>query len=173
MSRTCSICSSTNADEVRLAVLGRETDTAISERFGFSRSAVQRHRVDHIEAPARAVAAAAAKGHDKAKERQALAAATADDARVWLTLGSIAGDLKKVHDRLDQAAEEAAADKQRMALSSLSGQLIRASEVRAKLGGIGQECDGQGASFSLRIFLGEKPIVIEGDPAAEADYQIG
>ena len=171
MARNCTICASPHADTVRTAVLAGETDQAIADRHGFTRAAMQRHRVNHIEAPARAMAKVASRGQDVARERRALAQATAEDPRVWLALNSITADLRKIHDRLDQAADAAAEKGQVMALNAVSGQLIRAAEVRAKLGGVGGEKE-KAATFELKIFIGgEAPVVIEGGSHQAQDMQ--
>ncbi len=157
-------------------MLAGASDEAVGREYGFSRHAVARHRANHIQAVAKAVAQMAGKGAEAREQREALADAAPLDPAVWLTLNSIAADLKAVHDRLERTADGAEADKQRMAVASLAGQSIRAIEARAKLAGIGQErSKEQGGAFQLRIFLGDKPVVIEGGAVieGEAAFELG
>ena len=164
MPRPCSICSSPHADAVQARVLAGASDEAIAREFGFTRPGMQRHRQNHIQAPARAVAQAAGKGAEARAHREAVMQATAADPAMWATLHGLTAALQKVHDRLDRAAEDAAAAKQSMALASLSGQQTKAIEVAAKLGGIGAEkAREHGGGHTIRIFLGNEPVVIEGE----------
>jgi hypothetical protein len=82
---------------------------------------------------------AANKGKDVRDEReQAIAAAEGGDiAVVFLSLERIAADLRRVQERLERTADAAESDKQHLAVASLSGQQLRAAEVRARLGGVG------------------------------------
>jgi hypothetical protein len=116
------------------------SDQKIADRLGggLSRWAVSRHRRNHVEAPAKAIAQAAAKGRDVVEQRaQTLAAAEAGDPAAFVALATIVDDLRKVHDRLERTAAAAEGDSQRLAVASLAGQQLRAAEVRAKLGGVG------------------------------------
>jgi hypothetical protein len=76
-----------------------------------------------------------------------------------------------VQERLERTADAAEADKQRLAVASLSGQQLRAAEVRAKLGGVGGYATPRtekpaGAPFVLTInFSGGRTQRIEGIPA--------
>lgn len=164
MAAPCKICSAPQAMKlVAEMVASGASDQAIADRLGggISRMGVSRHRRSHILAPARAIATAAAKGQDVAQERAELvAAAEAGDPAAFLTLGAIVSDLRKVHDRLERAADAAETDGQRLAVASLSAQQLRASEVRAKLGGVGgfapRQLDGmQAGTFSIVINLGD------------------
>lgn len=73
-------------------------------------------------------------------------------------------DLRRVHDRLERTADAAEQDKQRLAVSSLSAQQLRAAEVRAKIGGVGGYAPGKGgpdgtmATFSVNIHLGNGTV---------------
>jgi hypothetical protein len=100
---------------------------------------VSRHRRFHVEAPAKAVAEAAGKGRANVEQREQLVAAAegGDTAAAFLALNQIAADLRRVQERLERTADAAEGDKQRLAVASLSGQQLRAAEVRAKLGGVG------------------------------------
>jgi hypothetical protein len=114
-------------------------DQAAAPLGGISHLAVARHRQNHIERPARAVLAAVNKGRYARQERDQLVAAaeSGDTAAAFLALNQIAADLRKVQERLERTADAAEVDKERLAVASLSGQQLRAAEVRAKLGGVG------------------------------------
>jgi hypothetical protein len=175
MSRPCACCCSPSVAQIAAAVLNGATDIAIAAQFGLDRQAVRRHRIQHIMAPAAAAAALAGKGRTAVQARAALAAASAEDPRVWIALDSVVRDLRRVRDRLDGAADDAAVARQYAPLAALSGQLLRADGLRAQLGGIGAQERGQPASgFKLTINVGTAaPLTIEGDAASIPDgYQI-
>jgi hypothetical protein len=139
--RPCLICS--DAAKMRTTaemIAAGASDQTIANRIGgIGRMAVARHRLNHIERPVRAVLAAVDKGRTVREEREQLIAAaeTGDVAVAWLTIEALVADLRKVQERLERSAEAAEVDKQRLAVASLSGQQLRAAEVRAKLGGLG------------------------------------
>ncbi|MFC3123518.1 hypothetical protein ACFOD4_00475 [Pseudoroseomonas globiformis] len=125
--------------------------------------AVSRHRRNHLLAPAQAVAAMAAKGQDAALRRaQVITAAEAGDPMAFVTLASIVEDLRRVHERLERTAAAAEDDDQRLAVASLSAQQLRATEVRAKLGGVTGYAppqagtEGNRPPFSVNIYLGNR-----------------
>jgi hypothetical protein len=161
--RPCEICRS--ADRMKLVaqmVAEGVSDQKIADRLGggLNRMAVSRHRRNHVEAPAKAIAQAAAKGRDVVEQRaQTLAAAEAGDPAAFVALASIVEDLRKVHDRLERTAGAAEQDNQRLAVASLAGQQTRVAEVRAKLGGIGgyaaqKTPSGDGQQFTVVFNLG-------------------
>jgi len=163
--RPCLICADSDKATLVTAMIGEgASDQAIADRLGgeLSRMAVSRHRRNHIEAPARALVEAAAKGRDVIEERaQALAAAHAGDPTAFLALAEIVADLRKVHARLERTADAAERDNQRLAVSALSGQQLRAAEVRARMGGVGVYAPTRGnidvavgaAKFSVNIIF--------------------
>ena len=77
---------------------------------------------------------------------------------------------KKVYNRVERVASAAESDQQCVAVASLSGQQLRAAEVRAKLGGAGgygtpRNDKGNAAPFVLNINLsGGRTARIEGVP---------
>ena len=163
MGRPCFICCNSEKYEVARAMIATgATDQAIAGKIGINRMAVSRHRHNHILAPARAIAEAAGKGREVAAQRaQAVAAAAAGDPMAFVQGAAIVSDLQRVHDRLERTADAAEQDKQRLAVSSLSAQQLRAAEVRAKIGGVGGYApakggpEGGGAGvFSVNIHLG-------------------
>jgi hypothetical protein len=162
--RPCEICRS--VDRMKLVaqlVAEGVTDQKIADRLGggLNRMAVSRHRRNHVEAPALAIAQAAAKGRDVVEQRaQTLAAAEAGDPAAFVALANIVDDLRKVHDRLERTADAAEQDNQRLAVASLAGQQLRAAEVRAKLGGVGgyapqKAGGGEVQAFTVVFNLGE------------------
>jgi hypothetical protein len=175
--RICKLCADSHTMK-RAAQLIAEgvSDQSIADQLGLAgaagRMVVQRHRTRHVEAPARAVAEAASKGRQAVTRREGLVAAAeaGDLAAAFIGLEEIAADLKRVRDRLERAAEAAEVDQQRLAVASLSGQQLRAVEVRAKLGGVGgyatpRNDKSDAAPFVLNIvFSGGRTQRIEGVP---------
>jgi hypothetical protein len=174
--RICKVCFSSRMTKraAELIALGL-SDQAVADQLGLAGSAgrmvINRHRRNHIEAPARAMAEAASKGRKAVKEREQLvAAAEAGDPATFLALAEIVETLRQVQGRLERTADAAEADKQRLAVASLSGQQLRAAEVRAKLGGVGGYAAPRGEKsdappFVLTIkFSGGRMQRIEGMP---------
>ncbi len=162
MGRPCSICCDSGDSQLaREMIAAGATDQAIADRIGgINRMAVSRHRHNHVVAPAKALAAAAGKGQDLAAQRAAvMAAAEAGDPAAFIALSGIVNDLRRVHDRLERTADAAEQDNQRLAVASLSAQQLRATEVRAKMGGVGGYApskggpEGQAGTFSVNIHL--------------------
>jgi hypothetical protein len=171
----------------------RLPDRAIAEQLGLKghagRMAVSRHRRNHIEKPAKAIAAAANKGRDLAdRPREVIVAAEAGDPLDYLTVDSIVGDVRRVNERLERTADEAEKGGQRVAVASLSGQQLRAAEVRGKIAGVGGYAAsktqigigiGQRAfePFVLRLHLGEESQTLilapEDAPPFEVRYEDG
>jgi hypothetical protein len=157
--RPCSICS--NTDKLRGAaemIAAGATDQAIADRLDVGRMSVSRHRREHVVAPAKALADAAGKGREVAEQRaQVLAAAEAGDPSAFVALAGIVADLRKVHERLERTADAAEQDNQRLAVASLSAQQLRATEVRAKIGGVGgyapPKAAGQAASAQFNLIM--------------------
>jgi hypothetical protein len=180
--RICGICANGSTMK-RAAELIAEglSDQKIADMLGFpgnaGRMLVSRHRRFHVEALAKAVAEAAGKGRANVQERKELVAAaeSGDAAAAFLALNQIAADLRRVQERLERTAEAAEVDQQRLAVASLSGQQLRAAEVRAKLGGVGgyatpRNDKGNAQPFVLTInFSGGRTQRIEGVPIHPED----
>jgi hypothetical protein len=156
--RICRLCSDSGITK-RAAELIAEgsSDQKIADQLGLAghagRMVVSRHRRFHVEAPAKAIAAAANKGRDVVTQReQTLAAAEAGDPLAFVALAGIVSDLKEVHHRLARTADAAEQDNQRLAVSALSAQQLRAAEVRAKLGGVGAYQPQKAAQINLPGF---------------------
>ena len=163
MGRMCSICCDTRKSQLaRKMIMAGSTDQTIADKMGgINRMAVRRHRRNHVIAPAKALAEIAGKGRDATEQRaNAIAAAEGGDPLAYVGLASIVSDLQRVHDRLERTADAAEQDKQRLAVSSLSAQQLRAAEVRAKIGAVGGYGPGRGSqdsgagTFNVNIYLG-------------------
>jgi hypothetical protein len=117
------------------------TDEAVATAVGgVSRVSVHRHRVNHIQPLARAVADAVGKGMPARKERErALAVAEKGglDPASFLSVGSLTEELRKAADRIERASSEAEKAGSLTALAQLLGQTHRNVETRAKLAGHG------------------------------------
>lgn len=172
----CSICTSTQ--KMRLSaelIAAGMSDQKIAERLGVGRMSVARHRHNHVVKPAKAIAEAANKGRDVAQQRaELMAAAEAGDPAAFVALTAIVADMRKVTERLERTAAAAEQDNQRLAVSALSSQQLRAAEVRAKIGGVGSyaparsaEAAGTGQAFAINIVFsnGERLQVAAAPPA--------
>jgi hypothetical protein len=170
--RPCQICADAASRKLTAEMIAAgASDQVVADRVGgISRMAVARHRQNHIERPVKAIVAAANKGKDVRDERDELVAAAeaGDIAAAFLSLERIATDLRRVQERLERTADAAEVENQRLAVASLSGQQLRAAEVRAKLGGVGAYAPPRGVAsdapkFELNIiFSGGRTQRIEG-----------
>ena len=179
MGAPCKVC--LNPATMRaVAVMVAEglSDQAISDRVGggIGRMSVQRHRKQHIERPAKAVAEMANRGADAAAQRAAtMTAAAAGDPMAFIGLAAIVDDLKRVRDRLERQADMAEQAGQGAAVAALAGQQLRSAEVRSKLGQVGgyaphSVAQGAAGAFSLTINLGggQSPETITITPAPQS-----
>jgi hypothetical protein len=175
--RICGICANSNTMQRAAGLISEGLpDQKIADALGFpgqaGRMLVSRHRRFHVLAPAAAIAEAASKGRANVEQRQELIAAAeaGDVAAAFLSLERIAADLRRVQERLERSADAAEVDQQRLAVASLSGQQLRAAEVRAKLGGVGGYATPRtekpsGAPFVLNIIFSDRETTrIEGTP---------
>jgi hypothetical protein len=174
--RICRICADTRTIKRAASLIAEGlSDQKIADRLNLAGNAgrvlVSRHRRFHVEAPARMVAEAASKGRANVQDREQLVAAaeSGNTAAAFLALNQIAADLRRVQERLERTAEAAEVDQQRLAVASLSGQQLRAAEVRAKLGGVGgyappRSAPNNGTPFVLTIQFGDRVQRIEGTP---------
>lgn len=160
--RICQICASGKLTKRAAGLIAEGlADQKIADQLGLAGSAgrmvVSRHRRSHVEAPAKKIAEAANKGRAIVEQREQLVAAAeaGDAAAAFIGLSQIATDLRRVQERLERTADAAETDNQRLTVASLSGQQLRAAEVRAKLGGVGgygaQRAGGQGDGPVLTV----------------------
>jgi hypothetical protein len=107
-----------------------------------------------VEAPAKALVEAANRGFDaKQRRNELMATAEAGDAvAAFIGLAQVTNDLRKVQERLERTADAAEQDGQRVAVASLAGQQIRATEVRARLGGLGGYVQPKGEKSDAPAF---------------------
>lgn len=122
--RPARACNGGDSQLARGMIAAGATDQAIADRIGgINRMAVNRHRHNHVVAPAKASAAAAGKGQHVAAQRAAvMAAAEVGDPAAFIAPSGIVNDLRRVHDRLERAADAAKLDVQRLTVASLSAQ---------------------------------------------------
>jgi hypothetical protein len=154
MSQFCKICAHPDQAAVRLAFSDGGSDREVGRQLGVSHTAAGRHRRTHIVAPMRAATAALDKGRAvRAQRERHLAAIEGGDLFEILSTGSIAADLRKIRDRLDTSAEDAASANQHTAHAALASQLHRGIELRGKLGGHDKTQPGGSAAamFSVQI----------------------
>jgi hypothetical protein len=138
MARPCKLCTDPDQPAVMIALASGATDRAIGRQFGITHMSVGRHRREHVVRPMQAAATALDKGRGVRERRdQLLEAAEAGDPSAFVALAGIVADLRRVHERLERTADAAEHDNQRLTVSALSAQQLRAAEVRAKIGGVG------------------------------------
>jgi hypothetical protein len=145
MSNPCRICANPAwADQAGSWVREGIADREVARRLGVNKSLVTRHRQRHVITPLQHQLAIADKGDTPRRERERLAAAAEADTptlgdltKAFLSLDGIAADLQTVRDRLERQSNYAEADGARGAVAVLSQAQIRATEVRAKIGGVG------------------------------------
>ena len=180
MARNCLICS--DPSKLRIAaemVAAGATYRVISERLQVGRMVVYRHAKNHIAAPARAILAAANKGSDVRAERErAVVLAEQGDPASWLSLAEIVSDLRRVHTRLEQQADAAAQENQRLAVASLSSQQLKAQEIRARMSGnipgyMPQKQGGEGSPVQFSVVFNFQGRGAERIVMTPADHATG
>lgn len=162
--RACSICVSPRCGEVDAALASGGRLVATGLAFGFSKSSVARHRVNclapRLSAAARIVAPAN-RVRDETDRAKAIAdgtlQATADDIA---TLVGLSARVARALDRLEGAADGAAAGSAYSALAALSGQLFRGVETSGRLHGLygdGKARGEEAQTFTVNIILPPVP----------------
>ena len=158
MARPCKICANPKSLSTAAGMIaGGATDEEVARAIGgLSYMSVSRHRKNHIEKPAAALARAADKGRAVAEQReQTVAAAEAGNiAAAYVGLASVVETLRGVGDRLERVAAGAEGSGSHLAVASLSSQQLRAAELRARIGGIGgygAQKPGQAAGNQLVV----------------------
>jgi hypothetical protein len=192
MSMRCRICANEKQRKaVDKLIAEGLSDAAIARQLGLEagkaghtgRMRITRHRIEHVEKPARAIVAASSKGRDLIEQRQeAIAAAErGDTVASWLGLEAITRDLRQVAERLERNADTAERDGHLTSVAALSGQQLRAAETRAKLGGVGAFAPQRGDAaaqpmFSVNfVFSGEgrqpERVEMSATPVIEGEAQ--
>jgi hypothetical protein len=137
----CQICADAAMMKRAAELIAQQLpDQRIAEQLGLSghagRMAVSRHRRNHIEKPARALASAANKGRAVAEQRKASieAAGRGDEVAVFLGLEEITRDTRKISKRLGRAAKATEQAGQFTAMTGVVAQQHKNLELRGKLG---------------------------------------
>ena len=155
---SCSICSSQNLKAMDDALSGGMSVRAAQTKFGLSKSAIARHRQNCL---APKVAAAArimtpSQGEGDVKRAKEILQGAAPAATDVLTLTGHLERIARSLDRLEGAADSAAADKLHAALAAVSGQLHRGVETAAKLQGFyADPATSTDSKFSISIVIPE------------------
>jgi hypothetical protein len=134
------ICASSANIKIAVEMIAAgESDQAIANKINISRPAVQRHRKNHVEKPALAIAEAANRGSTvrMERERRVQAAEAGDPVQTFIGLNAIVSDLRRVGERLERTAAGAESGGQRLVVAQLASQQHKSAEVRAKLGQVG------------------------------------
>jgi len=151
----CKACASeANRTLVATMIAKGLSDQKIADALGdISRPAVQRHRRNHVEMPARIIAEAANKGRSVVTQREKmLAEVQSDDVAAFIGLASVVGDLKDTRNRLERMVSTAEEAGQLTAAASLVGQQHRSVEVRSRLGGLGSYAPPKATQVNLPVF---------------------
>jgi hypothetical protein len=173
--QACKLCVHPDQAAVTAAFVSGATDREVGKRFGLSHVSAGRHRREHVLRPMQTAAAALDRGRGVRERREDLVQqAEAGDPSAFVALAGIVADLRKVHERLERTADAAEQDNQRLAVSALSAQQLRAAEVRAKIGGVGgfapartadQAAAGQVFSVNILFSTGETVSINTVQPA--------
>ena len=148
MGRRCAVCHHPKNAEIDTRLLSGESVGVIVAAFGFSDAGVRRHLENHVRKPLRTTAIRMG----AVKHPGAVVAAGTNDVGSVIALSDLVGAMQRNLGRLERAADEAEADKARMALAALSGQVSRAVEVAAKISGVGAtKVDSQLISISINV----------------------
>jgi len=157
---TCSICSDPRLPDIEEALSNGVSVRAAQARFGLSKSAIARHRLNclgpKVAAAARIVTPSLAKAQvQRAKALLSGEVATPGDV---ISLTSLLDRLTRSLDRLEQSADAAAVEGLHAALATVSGQLHRGIETAGKLQGLYSEGDqSPREKFSIQILIPEMP----------------
>lgn len=154
MGRRCAVCHHPENAKIDQRLLSGEAVSAIVAEFGFSDAGVRRHLENHVRKPLRAAAIRLG----AVKHPGAMVAAGGTDGGQVVALSDLVGAMQRNLGRLERAADEAEADKARMALAALSGQVSRAVEVAARISGVGATKD-EAKPFSISINIGGREQV--------------
>lgn len=156
-SPTCSICQRTDHPDIDAALMAGKPIVGTAALHGASKSALGRHKLNCL-APK---VAAAAKMVQPAKERRksverakAIVGGEEPLHTDLLSLDGLLGRLARSLERLEGAAQIAAADNLHGSLAAVSGQLHRGIEAAGKLQGLYAEPEvHQQVPFSITINL--------------------
>ena len=156
-SPACSICPRPDQPDIDAALVAGTTIMATAARYGASKSALGRHKLNCL-APKLAAAAKMVQpvkqGRESVERAKAIISGQQPVATDLLSLNGLLGRLARSLERLEGAADMAAGDNMHAALAAVSGQLHRGIEAAGKLQGLYAEPDVQRqAPFSITINL--------------------
>ena len=121
-------------------VAAGNSDQSIATRFGGPVGACERHRINHIETPAKAVLQAANRCRDTRAERDRIFAAAAAGnlaPTTYLSLENLTETVRRIESRLERLAQSAEIDDRHLAVAALSRQQLKAAAFAARLGSAG------------------------------------
>jgi hypothetical protein len=155
---TCSICLHPQLNEIEDALSTGVSVRVAQARFGLSKSAIARHRLNclgpKVAAAARIVTPSPAKA--QVQRAKAIVAGEVASAGDVVSLTSLLDRLTRSLDRLEQSADAAADEGLHAALATVSGQLHRGIETAGKLQGLYSEGDqSPREKFSIQILIPE------------------
>ncbi len=166
MPRPCALCTHPDQAAVTAALASGASDRAIGRQFGISHVSVGRHRREHVVRPMQVAAAALDKGRAVRERREQLVQGAQEGNPLdFIALTTIVQDVRTIHQRLDRMAEAAEQRGSAQGVAQLSGQQLRAAEVRSRLGGHDRPpATNEGATLSVHIQIGDKTISFEATP---------
>lgn len=136
----CKVCQGPHRAAVDGGLSGGETVRDVASRFGFSKSAVGRHRTTclapRVAAAARIMAPAVEVRGDVERAKAIASGTVTATASEVLGLTGLLDRLARSLERLEGAADAAAGEGLHGALAAVSGQLHRGIETAAKVQGL-------------------------------------
>jgi hypothetical protein len=150
----CYVCQGPQRAEIEDALMSGASLRALATQFGVSKSAIGRHRANCLQpklAAAARIVAPPAQARSEVARAKEIAAGGAPTAADVLSLSSLLERLGRSLERLEGAADHAAADNLHTSLAAVSGQLHRGIETAAKIQGLGAEQASEGPRFSIII----------------------
>jgi hypothetical protein len=143
MPRPCIVCCRRDRQEIEALLATGIADHEISRRYGIERSAISRHRRDHILKPMAERAALLAKDYDARQERARLAEAAASDSTSIQTLVENSLGMRRqlakldtIESRIERLADAAEKSSSAGAAAQLAAQQFRGIETGARLAGL-------------------------------------
>ncbi|HYG25797.1 MAG TPA: hypothetical protein VD906_02715 [Caulobacteraceae bacterium] len=154
----CSVCRHQNCAEIDEALAGGASLVPTARRFGVSKSALGRHKINclapRLAAAARITSQASHTRRDVERARAIASGEMTAEAADVLSLSALVARLATSLTRLDSAADQAAGASAHSALAALSGQLHRGIEAAAKIQRFYDE-PPTASAFSIVINVGD------------------
>jgi hypothetical protein len=153
----CSVCQSVKRSNIDEALMARDSVRAVADRFAVSKSAVSRHRnnclAPRLAAAAKAVAPQAEVMADVNRARAIVDGKVSATPEDIVSLTGLLERLARALDRIDRAADSAAADGLHLPLAALSGQMFRGIESTAKLRGLYPQGDAAAGGNAFHVTI--------------------